>query len=75
MNGGMTECTKCDCDPCICAEITKHKQQQRILDGKIVIESLWQVMSDLPRWKRKIIKWFWPDIIQVADDLREYYWS
>ena len=32
-------------------------------------------MAHLPRWKRKIIQWLWPDIIDVADDLREYYWQ
>lgn len=43
--------------------------------GKDCLESLFQALENLPRWKRKIIKWFWPDIIDVANDLREYYWS
>jgi len=75
MNGGMTECGRCDCDPCCCEAIEKRKQKQRIKDGKVVIESLWQTMARLPRWKRKIIKWLWPDIIDVADNLKEYYWK
>jgi len=75
MNGGMTECGQCDCDPCRCEAIEKRKQEQRVKDGKVVIESLWRVMINLPRWKKKIIMWLWPDIINVADDLREYYWS
>ena len=75
MNGGMTECERCDCDPCCCEAIEKREQEQRVKDGKVVIESLWHTMAHLPSWKRKIIKWLWPDIIDVADDLKEYYWS
>ena len=75
MNGGMTECGQCDCDPCRCEAIAERKQKQKVKDGKVVIESLWQVMIDLPRWKKKIIMWLWPDIINIADNLREYYWS
>lgn len=71
MNGSDSyDCSSCGTHPCLCAE-----NKQKIADGKIVLENLWQAMSNLPRWKRKIIKWFWPDIIRVADDLREYYWS
>lgn len=70
MNG--YECGVCDCAPCICAERDRRK---RISEGKIVIESLWQAMVHLSNWKRKIIKWLWPDIIHVAKDLQEYYWQ
>ena len=70
MNG--YECGMCDVSPCVCAE---NERRQQIVDGKIVLESLWQAMAHLPRWKMKIVRWLWPDIINVADDLREYYWS
>lgn len=75
MNGGMTECGRCDCDPCCCKAIEKRKQEQRVKDGKVVIESMWQAMTHLPRWKMKIVRWLWPNIIDVANDLREYYWQ
>ena len=76
MNGGMTECGQCGCDPCYCKAIEKRKQRQRVKDGKVVIESLWQaMMMHLPSWKMKIIRWLWPDIINVANNLKEYYWS
>jgi len=75
MNGGMTECGQCDCDPCCCEAIEKRKQEQRVKDGKVVIESLWQAMANLSHWRMKIVRWLWPDIIHVADDLREYYWQ
>lgn len=70
MNG--YECGVCDCSPCVCGA---RLRTERISEGKVVIESLWQAMAHLPHWKRKIIKWFWPDIIQVADNLKEYYWK
>lgn len=75
MNGGMTECDACGCDPCRCREIGTIKHRRRVREGKVVIENMWRVMIDLPRWKKKIIMWLWPDIINVANDLREYYWS
>jgi len=69
MNG--YECSMCDCDPCVCS---KREHNKNIQDGKIAIESMWQALAHLPRWKRKIIMWLWPDIIEVAKDLKEYYW-
>jgi len=70
MNG--YECSMCGTDPCVCKEVERRKN---IKEGKIAIESMWQAMAHLPRWKMKIIRWLWPDIIHVAEDLREYYWS
>ena len=70
MNG--YECSMCDTDPCICKEVERNKN---VREGKIAIESMWQAMAHLPRWKMKIVRWLWPDIIDVADDLREYYWQ
>jgi len=69
MNG--YECGSCGTDPCVCREVERNKN---VREGKIAIESMWQAMAHLPRWKMKIIRWLWPDIIHVADDLREYYW-
>ena len=75
MNGGLTECSSCNGDPCFCTDIKKDKQKQRIIDGQVVIERLWQTMVRLPHWKKRFIMWFWPGIIQVADDLNAYYWA
>jgi hypothetical protein len=50
------------------------ERNKNVREGKIAIESMWQAMVHLPCWKMKIIRWLWPDIIHVADDLREYYW-
>lgn len=69
MNG--YECNMCDMSPCVCAE---NERRQRTVDGKIVLESLWQAMVHLPRWKMKIVKWLWPDFVHVASDFLDYYW-
>jgi len=70
MNG--YECGSCDCSPCVCAEVERNK---RIKEGKVVIESMWQAMAHLSRWRMKLVQWLWPDIIDVAKDLQEYYWK
>lgn len=53
----------------------KKMNENRIRKAKIALESMFQALENCPRWKRKIIKWFWPDIIGVVTALREYYWS
>ena len=70
MNG--YECGVCDCAPCVC---TERERRERIKEGTIVIESLWQAMAHLPVWKMKIIRWLWPDIAHVAKDMKEYHWK
>ena len=76
MNGGMTECGRCDCDPCCCKEIEERKQEQRVKDGKEALEVSWGVFTKGPKgWKRKIIQWLWPDLCRMADAIKEYYWS
>ncbi|KKM96916.1 hypothetical protein LCGC14_1173260 [marine sediment metagenome] len=72
MNGGMTECGQCDCDPCCCEAIAKRKQEQRIKDGKEVIYSLDQANRYLTGLQRFLVKLLWPDVRQVLDDLRKF---
>ena len=70
MNG--YECGMCDTSPCTCKN---DLRRQRIVEGKVALESLWQAFVHLPRWKMKIVKWIWPDIIHVAQNLQDYYWK
>lgn len=70
MNG--YECGSCGCDPCICAE---RRREERIRNGKEVLETFWQALVKLPKWKRSIIIWLWPDMVEVVDELRKYYWA
>lgn len=70
MNG--YECGSCDTSPCVCAELEKR---EKIKNGQIIIESLWQAMSKLSRWRMKLVKWLWPDIVKVSNDMLDYYWQ
>lgn len=70
MNGGMTECSKCDCDPCVCGA---RKEIKRITDGKVVVETALDVFAQVGRWRMKIIKLIWPDIKRLSNDLYDYW--
>lgn len=71
MNG--YECDDCDMDPCICGETYR---KERIKEGKEVLEVSWDVFTKGPKgWKRKLIKWLWPDLSRMANAIMEYYWS
>ena len=65
-------CGLCYSNPCVCDE---REYKKNIRDGKIAIESMWQAMAHLSRWRMKFVKWIWPDIVHVAKDLQEYYWG
>ncbi|KKL23640.1 hypothetical protein LCGC14_2423380 [marine sediment metagenome] len=75
MNGGMTECSVCDCDPCQCERINGKKVGLRIKSAAIVLESLWQAVVHLPRWRMRMVKWIWPDFTRVLCDFLDYYWE
>jgi len=75
MNGGLTECGRCDGDPCCCKEIAEKKRLQKVSEGRVVIKNLWRAIIHLPTWKIEIIKWFWPDFIQVIKDVLDYHRS
>lgn len=70
MNG--YDCGICNCEPCVC---DGQERKKNIKEGKIAIESMWQAVVHLSRWRMKIVKWIWPDIIHVAEDLQKYYWG
>lgn len=45
------------------------------LTEKDVIDKLYRALVLLPRWKRKFIMWFWPEITEAANTLRKYLWG
>ncbi len=51
------------------------KERERISEGKVVIESMWQAMSKVSRFRMKLIKWLWPEIVKVSQDMLDYYWQ
>ena len=76
MNGGLTECNECDCDPCICVSMAEREQQRKISEGKVALEVAWDVFNKCPKgWKQKLIKWLWPDLTRMATAILDYYWD
>lgn len=71
MNG--CECGGYDSDPCRCEEIS---QKEKIKEGQVALEIAWDVFSKGPKgWRRKFIKWLWPDLSRMANAIMEYYWA
>ncbi len=68
MNGGLSECTRCDADPCRCGATEKNEEEA-------VIEHIVDTLIKLKGWRRKLIMWLWPDIRDIAETLREYCWK
>lgn len=66
MNGGLSECTICNREPCVC----KHR---RIIEGKEATEIGIDVFSKVGRLRLKIIKWLWPDLQRLSEALYDYW--
>ena len=66
MNGGLTECSTCDRDPCICDWLRKHNAEEVAKTGI-------DVFSKVRRWRIKLIKWLWPDLQRLSDALYDYW--
>ena len=66
------ECGSCGCYPCVCF---KEKEIKKITEEQEVIEIAWRIFATLPKWKLRLIRWFWPEILDVATAMLKYYWS
>lgn len=80
MNGGLTECIVCDCDPCACKEIRARKNREvrateilKTFDTQT--NELYQVLIKPKGLRQRLLRWLYPEITKVADSLRECYWS
>lgn len=73
MNGGLTECSTCDRDPCICKALRKIKEEKRITDGRVVIETAFDIFAKVGRIRMILIKLLWPDIKKLSNDLYDYW--
>ena len=40
-----------------------------------ILDKLDKALLAPKRWRLKLIKWIFPEICDVADALREYYWN
>lgn len=49
------------------------KEAEHIMNKKL-IGKLDKALNAPGRWRRKIIKWIFPEIMEVANQLRRYYW-
>jgi len=83
MNG--YECGQCGCEPCICAEIEQRKEkQQRIEEGyrakkllrdfEDATNELFKVLMRPKRVRQRLLRWLYPELRNVANSLRKYYW-
>ena len=70
MNG--TECGECGQIQCQC---NFREQLGTGMEAMAAIESLWHALAVLPRWKMRIVRWFWPEIMEVTNKLRQFYWK
>ena len=80
MNGGLTECNVCDCDPCRCREIEAGKDREtRATKALETFEArtteLYQVLIKPKGLRLRLLKWLYPEVAKVADALRKCYWS
>ena len=44
------------------------------MNGAETIEKVVDILNKVPRWKRRLIRFLWPEIEKIADTLREYCW-
>ncbi len=40
-----------------------------------VIEKVYQAFIKPKRFRRKLLKWLFPELTEAADALRDYYWG
>ena len=73
MNGGLTECHVCDCDPCQCFEIKAQKDRKRDFNAKRAIEAGFDAFGKLKGWRKVAVKWLWPDVQKLANALYDYW--
>lgn len=50
------------------------EKEAGIIMTKKIIDKLDKALNAPGRWRLKIIKWIFPEIIEVANQLRKYYW-
>jgi hypothetical protein len=43
-----------------------------VADAIDVIEDMVNICDELPRWKMKIVRWLWPELLAVIKKLSEY---
>ena len=81
MNGA--ECGECGYLRCRCDEFKRAEARQRLRKGYYetgkkldrAIERLFQTLIKPKGFRLKLLKWLYPEIVVVAEELREWYWA
>lgn len=74
MNGA--ECEVCGSLVCKCEDIARNTKRREQFEAESeIIEQVYQALMKPKGLRFKILKWLYPEIVSVADRLREYYWS
>ena len=55
-------------------DVEEIKKEASYITSTKVIDKLDKALNAPGRWRHKIIKWIFPEIIDVANELRKYYW-
>ena len=72
MSGEMTECVVCDGAPCRC-KVIKVSRTLKNFDKST--DKLYQVLVKPKGFRQRLLKWLFPELRDVADDLRKCYWD
>lgn len=67
MNGA--ECGKCGKIQCTCKRLFEKNEEIE------TIEKVVDILIKLKGWRRKVIKWLWPDICNMCKILKDYCWK
>lgn len=81
MNGA--ECGQCGYLQCRCEENKRAEARSRLRKGYYVtgvkldqaIEKLYRFLIKPKGMRLKLLKWMYPEVVEIANMLREYYWS
>ena len=79
MNGGLTECSICDCDPCCCREIKARKDSgmeamETLKTFDTQTEALYKVLIKPKGVRQRLLRLLYPELVDVANSLRKIYW-
>ena len=65
------------CNECRAKGLLGYKERQQRLgpDLDMAIEKLFQALIKPKGLRLKLLKWLYPEIVNVANTLRDYYWN
>ncbi len=64
-------CSRCGRNPCICKKKYKPKSAREI----DLIDRIYRTLLRPKGIRLCLLRWMYPEIVQVAEDLKTYYWA